>query len=80
MAVAPDTCIVIELGTCVRRAGASHMCDDGCKTVSTPLYMSHSKLILEGGVYEIWTRKSNYPPHMAYNVVPGSDGVGSVQK
>ena len=66
MAAATDRCVVIELGICVRRAGASHICDDGCKIDSHSVHISHSKGILEGGctkfglekatIHRIWRR------------------------
>ena len=65
MSASPEGCIVIELTKHVRRAGTSHICDDKCKPLERALGIKHSKEVLEGGVYEIWTRRDNYPPHMA---------------
>ena len=65
MAASAEKCVVVELCKSVRRAGASHICDDGCKPDHQSLRVTHSKGVLDGGLYEIWTRKSSYPPHMA---------------
>ena len=61
--VCPDAGAIVELGGGVRRAGAAHSCDAGCKSVGRGMDVQHSSTALDGGVFELWTREDGYPPH-----------------
>ena len=58
------TCAIIELGKGVRRAGAAHICDEGCSFDARGNTATHSRDVCAGGVYEVWRREEGYPPHM----------------
>jgi len=62
--IVQDGCALVELSDAVRRAGAVHVCDENCRADPKKLEMCHSKGVLDGGLYEVWTRKDNYPPYM----------------
>ena len=64
MDVAQNKCALVELSSCVRRAGACHLCDSNCRHHPSKLEVEHSAGILQGGLYNIWTRRDNYPPYM----------------
>ena len=55
---------VVELTDRIRRAGAVHMCDGDCVAHPRYLEMKQSAGVCDGGLYEVWTRKNGYPPHM----------------
>lgn len=54
----------VELGDGVRRAGAVHVCTEHCRGVRRRQRVLHVPDLLEGGLYEIWTRCHGFPPHM----------------
>ena len=55
---------LVELGSGVRRAGATHICSSGCKAPPGSTTVSHSQSVLDGGRYELWSREDGYPPYM----------------
>ena len=59
----PEEVSLVELGRGVRRAGAAHKCDARCKYTRRTMDVEHSASVLEGGVYELWSRQDGYPPH-----------------
>jgi len=64
MVVVQDKCALVELSDSVRRAGACHICDNECRHHSSALEVEHSAGVLQGGIYNIWTRRDNFPPYM----------------
>ena len=56
--------VILELGCGVRRAGAAHICDEECHAPRGSQYVRHSRSVLCGGRYELWSRKDGYPPYM----------------
>ena len=59
-----DRVTIVLLCDAVRRAGAVHICDDRCDPHRRHLRVKHSASVVEGGLYELWTRADGYPPHM----------------
>ena len=64
MAIQQDACVLLELSSSVRRAGMCHVCTDSCTLHPRKLEVVHNGGILDGELYEVWTRENNYPPYM----------------
>jgi len=64
MKIRPNECVLLELSRSVRRAGTCHICNSSCKLHPRKLQVEHDEGILDGGLYEVWTRENNYPPYM----------------
>ena len=64
MRIQADAIVLLELSASVRRAGTCHVCNDSCTLHPRKLEVKHNGGILDGELYEVWTRENNYPPYM----------------